>query len=255
MCQREKAVTHTPIRNKAVYSAKSGFTLIELLVVIAIIAILAAILFPVFARARENARRASCQSGMKQIALGIFQYTQDYDERFPTSPFDQTSYNAGGTYGWADKILPYTKSVQLYQCPSDRSPTANPDGTGGSSYSDYWGNENLIPKYSAGVNVAALTNSSNTVLNYESTGYEGGPAGCYHGEGYGGSAGVVGQKPTTCFSADYPLASSRHLEGSNYSFADGHVKWLKPEKLLPGDTACSGGANSPNGSNATFCKD
>src|SRR5690606_6779733 len=63
--------------------AKRGFTLIELLVVIAIIAILAAILFPVFARARENARRASCQSNLKQIGLGLMQYTQDYDERLP----------------------------------------------------------------------------------------------------------------------------------------------------------------------------
>jgi prepilin-type N-terminal cleavage/methylation domain-containing protein len=64
-------------------SAGSGFTLIELLVVIAIIAILAAILFPVFARARENARRASCASNLKQISLGLMQYSQDYDERFP----------------------------------------------------------------------------------------------------------------------------------------------------------------------------
>ena len=64
---------------------KMGFTLIELLVVIAIISILAAILFPAFARARENARRASCQSNLKQIGLGIFQYTQDYDERLPAT--------------------------------------------------------------------------------------------------------------------------------------------------------------------------
>src|SRR5688572_8152662 len=87
---------------------RSGFTLIELLVVIAIIAILAAILFPVFARARENARRASCQSNLKQIALGVKQYTQDYDEKFPArytdfaqvGPTDQTG-------GWAILIQPY----------------------------------------------------------------------------------------------------------------------------------------------------
>src|SRR5438093_9492423 len=66
-------------------SDRSGFTLIELLVVIAIIAILAAILFPVFGRARENARRSSCQSNLKQLSLGMLQYTQDYDERFPSS--------------------------------------------------------------------------------------------------------------------------------------------------------------------------
>ncbi|HEX8834883.1 MAG TPA: DUF1559 domain-containing protein, partial [Abditibacteriaceae bacterium] len=66
-------------------TARRGFTLIELLVVIAIIAILASILFPVFARARENARRSSCQSNLKQIGLGIAQYTQDYDERTPAT--------------------------------------------------------------------------------------------------------------------------------------------------------------------------
>lgn len=76
------------------FSSKKGFTLIELLVVIAIIAILAAILFPVFARARENARRASCQSNLKQIGLGILQYAQDYDERYPGGgAFYQVSLN------------------------------------------------------------------------------------------------------------------------------------------------------------------
>ena len=77
---------------------KKGFTLIELLVVIAIIAILAAILFPVFARARENARRASCQSNLKQISLGVMQYTQDYDERLPLAPHSATT--PGKIGGW-----------------------------------------------------------------------------------------------------------------------------------------------------------
>ena len=116
---------------------KSGFTLIELLVVIAIIAILAAILFPVFARARENARRASCQSNLKQIGLGIMQYTQDYDEMLPivTSqtcvPNSQIvlkaveSQNGGGCasgenhFGWIEVTQPYLKSTQILICPSD----------------------------------------------------------------------------------------------------------------------------------------
>src|SRR5215216_1456391 len=90
---------------------KRGFTLIELLVVIAIIAILAAILFPVFARARENARRSSCQSNLKQIGLGLMQYTQDYDEAMPII------WNGEGE--WMDAVQPYIKSYQLFVCPSD----------------------------------------------------------------------------------------------------------------------------------------
>src|SRR5690606_28544578 len=83
-----------------------GFTLIELLVVIAIIAILAAILFPVFARARENARRASCMSNEKQLALGLLMYTQDYDERLP-------DYHGGTAPYFPDLIFPYVKSYQV----------------------------------------------------------------------------------------------------------------------------------------------
>ena len=88
-------MTHSsfPRRNLA-------FTFIELLFVIAIIAILAAILFPVFARARENARKASCQSNLKQIGLAITQYTQDYDERYPISVDTSGSYSADGFTGW-----------------------------------------------------------------------------------------------------------------------------------------------------------
>lgn len=112
---------------------KRGFTLIELLVVIAIIAILAAILFPVFARARENARRASCQSNLKQIGLGIMQYSQDYDEYLPkgyvypgstavipASCNTLRNWCAGEdpnlTEMWMDDITPYVKNTQVYYC-------------------------------------------------------------------------------------------------------------------------------------------
>ena len=102
--------------------AKMGFTLIELLVVIAIIAILAAILFPVFARARENARRASCQSNLKQIGLGIAQYTQDYDEKFPYVVTDTadpaTPVFCSSDTLWSDVVQPYIKSTQVFICPS-----------------------------------------------------------------------------------------------------------------------------------------
>ena len=93
---------------------RRGFTLIELLVVIAIIAILAAILFPVFAQAREKARAISCLSNMKQLGLGLAQYTQDFDETMPNG----RNYDCNG---WAGQVMPYVKSVQIYKCP-DESP-------------------------------------------------------------------------------------------------------------------------------------
>ncbi len=105
---------------------RSAFTLIELLVVIAIIAILAAILFPVFARARENARRSSCQSNVKQILLGVIQYTQDFDEKYPPAYNTQANPNLH----WFDVVQPYLKSKQIFTCPSDTSTSsANPNAS------------------------------------------------------------------------------------------------------------------------------
>src|SRR4028119_1194142 len=103
MQQRE---TH---RRKPLIAVRNsqGFTLIELLVVIAIIAILAAILFPVFARARESARKASCLSNLKQIGLGIMQYQQDYDEKFPMLHYNDS---VGQEVRWFEMVGPYVKS-------------------------------------------------------------------------------------------------------------------------------------------------
>src|SRR5690606_38632404 len=94
---------------------KTGFTLIELLVVIAIISILASILFPVFARARENARRGSCMSNEKQLGLAALQYTQDYDERL----FGHYSSEGGVQKTWMNRLQPYMKSTQIFVCPSE----------------------------------------------------------------------------------------------------------------------------------------
>ena len=105
-----------------------AFTLIELLVVIAIIAILAAILFPVFAQAREKARQTACISNQKQIGLGLTQYVQDYDEAFPFNwsgaAFNISRLNpAPSSYKWMDAIFPYVKNEQVFTCPSDNTPT------------------------------------------------------------------------------------------------------------------------------------
>lgn len=103
---------------KTMYSQprKRGFTLIELLVVIAIIAILAAILFPVFAQARESARLTSCLSNMKQIGMGLRMYSQDYDENFPLRRMQSPTVTEGS---WKHAVLPYIKSVQIFQCPTN----------------------------------------------------------------------------------------------------------------------------------------
>lgn len=108
---------------------RKAFTLIELLVVIAIIAILSAILFPVFARARENARRATCMSNLKQIGLGMMMYTQDYDEHMALWDYSlplpwpsEYPYDPYTTqFIWYDALYPYTNNWQLFNCPSENT--------------------------------------------------------------------------------------------------------------------------------------
>src|ERR1700758_2071511 len=97
-----------------------GFTLIELLVVIAIIAILAAILFPVFAKVREKARQTSCLSNEKQLGLGITQYNQDYDELVPAGYFPT---NQPPGQGWAGELYSYVKSKKVFLCPDESGQT------------------------------------------------------------------------------------------------------------------------------------
>lgn len=199
----------------------SGFTLIELLVVIAIIAILAAILFPVFGRARENARRTSCQSNLKQIAIGMLQYTQDYDEKFPI-------YGHGGTVdastGWAFTIQPYVKSTQLFQCPSESTgPSSNPGDIG---YTDYainlrLGYEPVIGPLGA-KSLSVLTQPTLTVMNLDFIPVAADASSTW-ASGCDGAATC-----TTVARATFPTGVAlRHLEGMNYSFTDGHVKWYK----------------------------
>lgn len=193
-----------------------AFTLIELLVVIAIIALLAAILFPVFARARENARRSSCQSNEKQLALGIIQYTQDYDEKYP-------HYTNAVNPFWWEQTEPYVKNEQIYRCPS----YPKPSGIGFTSF--YYSNYNFG---SGGGNsglyrttprtVASVSFPSKTWMIVETKHY----TASLIASGYS-----YGLNPWQWSYADpqaniYYWAHDRHLEGTNVGFADGHVKWI-----------------------------
>ena len=219
------------------HKSSQAFTLIELLVVIAIIAILAAILFPVFARARENARRASCQSNLKQLALGITQYTQDYDESFPLSTTDTLVYTPGGTnIGWADGIYPYVKSLQVYQCPSEPFPTSTgPDKSG---YTDYYLNKNAGDGQQK---VAAAQNPTLTILLGDGGSADGSAVlpnstaryrsnGC---DAAGVRIDLDATGPSCPAAKANQLATNlaggglRHLEGTTLAFVDGHVKWYK----------------------------
>jgi len=210
---------------------KPAFTLIELLVVIAIIAILAAILFPVFARARENARRASCMSNLKQIGLATMMYVQDYDERYPlgivgdipvTAPTGYLSgsayctgmpcgeftvgdgHNSSGKYvSWMDLLQPYTKSVQVFVCPSQTSASYS-----GYGYSLYINNLKNSPYQPA--NEAQLNNPSVTAMMMDCN-----------------NQYCVYANPGDSFNPLNDVRNSApHLDGYNMAFADGHVKWL-----------------------------
>ena len=249
---------------------RKGFTLIELLVVIAIIAILAAILFPVFQKVRENARRASCQSNEKQLGLAFTQYTQDYDEKYPlaTDPAGVYSDNNNWTeMGWAGRIYSYAKSTGLYKCPDDSTAT-NTTTTPPQVPISYAYNCNipaLNPANGIGGALSAFNSPAKTVLLFECTGVTADPTNpqevsssgdylayqdsldCY---APGGPAKGVGNpvtgsmtqtgSPTLTFSKQ-----AVHSGGSNFLLADGHVKWLRGTQVSPGQKAAN--ATDPQG--------
>ena len=201
---------------------RRGFTLIELLVVIAIIAILAAILFPVFARARENARRASCQSNLKQIGLGILQYTQDYDEKLMQSYFVYPSATPGAFSSnailWSDAVQPYLKSTQILYCPSntDASTTSPTLDLLKSSYAV--ASLGLGAAYNGAFSESNEPGSALAAFNETSQTF-------FVGEMKNTGWGYM-MKPSDGTYVRQP--AEVHFDGGNWLYADGHVKFLRP---------------------------
>ena len=200
---------------------RRGFTLIELLVVIAIIAILAAILFPVFAKAREKARQTSCLSNLKQLGLGMLMYAQDYDETFcnynmgptltsPPAPGDPdfNRFGSGTWYSsWPTLVLPYVKNTQIFRCPSTS-----------------WTNYGIA----YGLPVGCINTSGAYAYLFHGTPKTLGdlikPAETLMiGEKYGGN-------PQYVLSGQYYVMRANHNDGMNTVLCDGHAKWFKGEQ-------------------------
>jgi prepilin-type N-terminal cleavage/methylation domain-containing protein len=233
-----------------------GFTLIKLLVVIAIIAILASILLPVFAEAREKARQANCISNLKQLSTAVMMYTQDYDDRYPRNdPW-------GLGMGWAGALYPYVKAAGVYHCPDDVTGTAvGPNGVILGYPVSYAQNLNI-----AGNAEAVLEAPASTVLFFETEGAQvlitdpmegwsetanmAPPSGFFSpgGDGtgpfaagkWGGGAPWYVTGPIGTGNPSVPVHNGH--TGSDYAAADGHTIFLHPE-------AVSGGKNAIDPSN------
>lgn len=240
---------------------KIGFTLIELLVVIAIISIIAAILFPVFAQAREKARAISCLSNERQIGLAFMQYVQDYDERFPAGTRPNGIYHFG--VGWGGQLFTYVNSAAVFHCPDD----ATSEDTSALltlypvSYAYNIVLASNIEDFGIDTALARMTSPAKTVLLLEVTGSqtdvnharEIGPFSSAVSSGLGSIIeGNTGNRGPARFATGYlggdtkrpnfqPLEYAsplgRHSGGSNFLLSDGHAKWLRPEKVSAGLSA------------------
>jgi prepilin-type N-terminal cleavage/methylation domain-containing protein/prepilin-type processing-associated H-X9-DG protein len=205
-----------------VIDVRRGFTLIELLVVIAIIAILAAILFPVFARAREKARQSSCLSNVKQIGLAFMQYCQDYDERLPAGA---VYYPAPlGTQAWYHVIEPYLKNTQVLLCPSKDS---NFPGYG-VPWPNIMRDSQVTSPAADGVKLGAVEAAADAVLFGESERADGAAIIWLYSLKYI-PFGTSGDGANYRYNLiPYP---GRHNGGNNMGFFDGHAKWITTQQL------------------------
>jgi len=197
---------------------KKGFTLIELLVVIAIIAILAAILFPVFARAREKARQASCQSNLKQIGLALQMYAQDYDEVLPRL-YTVTPGVSSGYFHVPELLHPYINNAQIWMCPSEGSNYQSFDYGIKNTYAYNQSRFEGRYDFDAGLSLAQIEDVSGTIAFIDDTNLYAGPYSPEVPADYNPDAAV----PNTSSSAG-TRASARHNEMYNIAYADGHVK-------------------------------
>ncbi len=203
---------------------REGFTLIELLVVIAIIAILAAILFPVFARARERARQTTCLSNIKQLSLSMLMYVQDHDERFTVER--NVFYDEGGRR-WYHAIQPYVQNREVFFCPSverERDYGAyayNGWGTDGNNGLGYrWESDGGAPQTSAApIRLAAVERPSTMMMLSE-------PA--------GNRSNLRGRNTDSS-----RLPGDHHNGGVNVAHVDGHARWYRPEVFRPISEASS----------------
>jgi prepilin-type N-terminal cleavage/methylation domain-containing protein/prepilin-type processing-associated H-X9-DG protein len=224
------------------YTRARGFTLIELLVVIAIIAILAAILFPVFAKAREAARQSSCLSNTKQMGTGVMMYVQDNDETYPWMwqggagsahvhvPVGETlttNYDI-----WAELIYPYVKNKQVFQCPSQKFTQAQmPYNTFPVAY-NFNGNASGGPGSGTGQSMAAVQAPATTILLWDGWTMD---AWWYAEDQASMMSGLATWNPPSpapqTWNKTYWDLVRRHNGGTNCGFADGHSKWVN--KAVP----------------------